>query len=90
MRNTILPEYTWNDQITKRRSLNSHFQRWVRARSILPHSSDKARFPVHRLVLWAFHAERLMERARECADAGETDYEYPDDFDADHVDRDPM
>ncbi len=51
---------------------------------------DKERqFRVGRLVMFAWHHERLMERCAEAAAAGDTEYNYPDDFEAGHKDDDP-
>jgi hypothetical protein len=42
-------------------------------------------FRVHRLVLWAYHGEACMMRCGENIPG----YEYPDDFDVDHIDGNP-
>ncbi len=47
------------------------------------------RFSVGRLVLFAWHGERLMQRCREAAAAGEDEYLYPDDYQAGHIDDHP-
>ncbi len=46
-------------------------------------------FLVARLVLFAWHSERLITRCREAAAAGDTEYLYPDDYEAGHIDDDP-
>lgn len=51
-------------------------------------SSRQCVFMVHRLVLWAFHADALLARAAAARAAGDLDHAAPDDFEAGHRDDD--
>lgn len=51
-------------------------------------SSRQCVFMVHRLVLWAFHADALLARAEAARAAGDLDHAAPDDFEAGHRDDD--
>ncbi len=46
-------------------------------------------FMVNRLVLFAWHYERLMARCREAADAHDAEHLHPDDYEANHKNNDP-